>query len=141
MDGGGGAGLIVGVPAAGLAAWLSVKLLPVGGGSRRVAGLLALAWYFIRNSVVAGVDVAARVFHPHMRLSPGFAEVDCSFPEGPRRDLHLAMGSLLPGSLPVAETESGRITFHCLDTGQPMAAQMARQEEMLNRALGELRDA
>lgn len=141
MDGGKPAGLVVGLPAAALAAWLSGKLLPVGGGCWRAAGLLALAWYFLRNSVVAGVDVALRVFRPHMRLSPGFEEVDCSFPEGARRDLHLAMGSLLPGSLPVEERESGRVMFHCLDTAQPLAAQMARQEEMLNRALGEPRDA
>lgn len=141
MDGGKPAGLLVGVPAAYLAAWLSGKLLPVGRGGWSVAGLLALVWYFLRNSVVAGVDVAVRVFRPDMRLSPGYAEVDCSFPGGARRDLHLAMGSLLPGSLPVEETESGRVIFHCLDTGQPLAAQMARQEEMLNRALGEPCDA
>ena len=48
------------------------------------------------------------------------------------------MGSLMPGSLPVAEDEDGRIVLHCLDSEQPLAGQMADRNETarLVRALG-----
>lgn len=136
LDGGRVAGWAVGLPAAVLAAWLSARLWPTGGARLRVGGLVALAWYFVHNSVVAGVDVAVRAFHPRLPLRPGFIEVDCVLPEGARRDGLLALGSLLPGSLPVAETAEGRVVLHCLDTEQPTAAQMAELERKLCRALG-----
>lgn len=141
LDGGKVTGWIVGAPAAVLAAWLSVRLWPTGVVRLRVGGLVPLAWYFVRNSVVAGVDVAVRAFHPRLPLRPGFVEVDCVLPGGVRRDGLLALGSLLPGSLPVAETAEGRIVLHCLDTDQPTAEQMLELERRLCRMLGEMGDA
>lgn len=139
LDGGKVAGLVVGMPAAALASWLSVRLWPSGCGRLRLGTLgamTAMGWYFVRNSVVAGVDVAARAFHPRLPLRPGFVEVDCALPEGARRDGLLALSSLLPGSLPVAETTKGRIVLHCLDTEQPTAEQMAELERKFCKALG-----
>jgi hypothetical protein len=46
------------------------------------------------------------------------------------------MSSLMPGSLPVAEDEDGRIVLHCLDTEQTLAEQMTDHEARLVRALG-----
>lgn len=138
LDGAKPAGLIVGLPAAALAAWLSVRLLPPGGRRIRPGAALALAWHFIRSSIAAGVDVAWRAFHPRMPLRPGLVEAACTLPHGTRRDMHLALGSLLPGSLPVGDIEDGRVVLHCLDTRQPVDAQMARQEKLLRRALGEI---
>jgi multicomponent Na+:H+ antiporter subunit E len=50
--------------------------------------------------------------------------------------------SLQPGTLPVSAGEEGEILFHCLDTGQPVMAGLAVEEERFLRALGqERRDA
>lgn len=138
LDGAKPAGLIVGLPAAALASWLSARLSPPRKHRIRPAAALALAWHFICSSIAASFDVARRAFHPRMLLHPGFIEVRCTLPNGALRDAHLALGSLLPGSLPVGETKDGRITLHCLDTRQPAEEQMLRQEVLLRRAAGEI---
>lgn len=99
-------------------------------------GLLSLGWHFLWSSIVAGVDVAVRAFHPRLPLRTGFVTCECGIPAGSRRDLFLGMSSLMPGSLPVAEDKDGRIVLHCLDTEQPLARQMVDHEARLVRALG-----
>jgi multicomponent Na+:H+ antiporter subunit E len=81
------------------------------------------------------VDVAIRAFHPRLPLRTGFVTCECRIPTGSQRDLFLSMGSLMPGTLPVAE-EHGRIELHCLDTEQPVAQQTADHEARLVRAFG-----
>ena len=135
LDGVKPAGLFIGLPAAALAAWISVRLLPPSRSRPRLMALLSLGWHFLWSSVVAGVDVAIRAFHPRLPLRTGFVTCECRIPPGSRRDLFLSMGSLMPGTLPVAE-EDGRIVLHCLDTEQPVAKQTADHEARLVRALG-----
>ncbi|MGB7789583.1 MAG: Na+/H+ antiporter subunit E [Terrimicrobiaceae bacterium] len=135
LDGAKPAGLLIGLPAAALAAWISLLLLPPSRNRPRLMALLSLGWHFLRSSVVAGVDVAIRAFHPRLPLRTGFVTCECRIPTGSRRDLFLSMSSLMPGTLPVAE-EDGRIVLHCLDTEQPVAGQMADHEARLVRALG-----
>jgi multicomponent Na+:H+ antiporter subunit E len=136
LDGAKPAGLVIGLPAAALATWISVRLLPPSRSRRRFVALLSLGWHFLWGSVVAGMDVAVRAFHPRLPLRTGFITCKCGIPAGPQRDLFLGMGSLMPGSLPVAVNVDGRIVLHCLDTKQPLAEQMAEHEARLVRALG-----
>jgi multicomponent Na+:H+ antiporter subunit E len=135
LDGAKPAGLLIGLPAAALAAWISLPLLPPSRNRPRLMALLSLGLHFLRSSVVAGVDVAIRAFHPRLPLRTGFVTCECRIPTGSQRDLFLSMGSLMPGTLPVAE-EDGRIVLHCLDTQQPVAKQTADHEARLVRALG-----
>ena len=135
LDGAKPAGLLIGLPAAALAAWISILLLPPTRIRPRLRALLSLGWHFLWSSVVAGIDVAIRAFHPRLPLRTGFVTCECRIPTGSQRDLFLSMGSLMPGTLPVAE-EDGRIVLHCLDTQQPVAKQTADHEARLVRALG-----
>ncbi|MGA7391128.1 MAG: Na+/H+ antiporter subunit E [Terrimicrobiaceae bacterium] len=135
LDGAKPAGLLIGLPAAALAAWISLLLLRPTQSHPRLIPMLSLGCHFLWSSVVAGVDVAIRAFHPRLPLRTGFVTCECRIPTGSRRDLFLNMGSLMPGTLPVAE-EDGRIVLHCLDTEQPVAGQMADHEARLVRALG-----
>ena len=68
----------------------------------RRLSLLRVARYaagFVWQSVVAGVDVAWRVFQPRMSLCPGIVRVAPRLPAGPARLLFRGLASLQPGSL------------------------------------------
>ena len=135
------AGLAVGLVAAGLATWTSLRLQPRSSLRVRIFPLLSLGVHFFRSSIVAGIEVAVQAFRPRLALRPGYVTCACNIPAGTRRDLFLSMISLMPGSVPVAVESDGRVVMHCLDTEQPVAAQMADNEARLVRALGDGRDA
>ena len=44
------------------------------------------------------------------------------------------MTSLVPGTVPVGD-DGESVTYHCLDVGQPVAAQLAAEEAMLARMI------
>jgi multicomponent Na+:H+ antiporter subunit E len=129
------AGLLIGLGAAALATWTSLRLFPPSRNRWNVLRLLSLAGYFLWSSVISGVDAAVRALHPRMPLRTGFVSYKSKLPTGPTRDLFLGMSSLMPGSLPVEESEDGQIVVHCLDTEQPVAHQMTDLEGRLVDAL------
>ena len=118
------------------ATFVSLRLLPPGGVHPSLAGLAALGADFMRNSAVAGADVAWRALSPSMPLRPGYATSEVQLPPGAARNAFCTLMSLLPGSLPVWQDEKGKIIIHCLDDSQPVAAQMAEEEKLFVRALG-----
>ena len=130
--------LAVGLPAAAAAVWVSLRLLPPSSGGRLSYGAIAvlvlrLPW----QSLVAGIDVARRALDPRMPLRTGFVAFPTRLPRGPSRDAFRALMSLQPGTLPVSAEDNGDILFHCLDTTQPVAAQLAAEEARFLRILGQ----
>ena len=91
---------------------------------------------FPRQSLIAGIDVARRALDPRLPLCPGFVTVSPRLPPGTPRDAFYALASLMPGTLPADTNEDGTLLVHCLDTGQPVAAQIAADEELFAQALG-----
>lgn len=130
------AALLPGAAAALMAAWTSLRLLPPGERRQRPAAWLRLLLRFPRQAVVAGVDVARRALDPSLPLRPGFVACPLRLPRGPACDTFCALTSLLPGSVPTGADEAGVLLIHCLDVGQPVAEQLAREEALLMRALG-----
>ncbi len=126
------------VLAVGGATWASLLLLPPGGRRVSVAGLAVMAVRFPYQSVVAGADVAVRALAPQTRLKPGFVTVTLRLPQGIARDGFFAFASLMPGTLPVDSDASGALLVHCLDTDQPVAAQMAAEAARFSRAIGDV---
>lgn len=120
--------LAVGIPAAGLATWSSVVLLPPGGGRVVLRRLPGSALRFLWQSVAAGVDVAWRVFQPRMRLQPGIVRVSLRLPAGPGRSIFRGLASLQPGSLACGVDRNGDLLFHCLDTREDMEGALSRSE-------------
>ena len=118
------------------ATWASLRLLPPGGARPSAIALAQLSLRFLQQSIIAGIDVARRALDPRMPLRPGLVTCDARLPPGPARNAFLTLMSLLPGSLPAWQDDDGKITVHCLDVGQSVAAQMAEEEEVLIRALG-----
>ncbi len=129
------ADLAAGAVAAVLATWASLRLLPPGASRPSSAAIVSLAARFLRQSVVAGWDVARRAFDPRLPIKPGFVRYPTRFPPGAARDAFASMTSLLPGTVPVGE-EGGALLYHCLDVDEPVAAQLAADEAAFARALG-----
>lgn len=128
--------LPMGVLAAIAAAWVSLRLLPVGSFGFHPVALAQFALRFLYQSVGAGIDVAGRAFHPRLPLRPGFVIYRPHLPPGPMRDGFCTMTSLVPGTLPCGPDEEGNLVIHCLDVAQPVTDQMAAEEAVFVRAFG-----
>jgi len=126
------ADLAVGVVAAALGAWASVRLLPPQSARVRVGALARVALSFVAKSVVAGADVARRALSPRLPLRPGFVRYPLRLAPGPARNAFASETSLLPGTLPISD-DGDAIVYHCLDVGQPVAEQLGVEEQALAR--------
>ena len=122
--------------AAALATWTSLRLLPPGAGRIRYGALFRLVGRFLWQSLVAGIDVARRVFDPRLPLKPGYLAYPVRLPDGPRRAAFGALTSLMPGTLPVGDDADGALVYHCLDLDQPVASGLARDEALMTEASG-----
>ena len=141
LTGGNPADLAVGALAALAATWASLRLLAPGTRRVRPAALSRLALRFLRQSVVAGADVAWRALDPQLPLRPGFVLYPVALSPGPERNMFTTLMSLLPGTVPTGSDEKGGILIHCLDVEQPVVAQLAVEEALFVRAVGwNLRD-
>jgi multicomponent Na+:H+ antiporter subunit E len=114
----------------------SLELLPPGRVHPSFAGLVMLGADFLRQSAVAGADVAWRALSPSMPLKPGYVTSEVKLQPGLARSAFCTLMSLLPGSLPAWQDNEGKIIIHCLDDSQPVAAQMANEEKLFVKALG-----
>lgn len=131
------ADLPIAVAAAIAATWVSLRLLPPGRHRVRPRALAVLALRFLGQSFAAGADVARRVLSPDMKLRPGFAHYTPELPAGPARSFFLTVASLQPGTVSAGwDRTTGALMIHCLDTGQPVAADMAIEEGRMAHALG-----
>lgn len=128
------ANLVFGVLATVAATWVSLRLLPPDAGRVRLGVLLMLLPRFLWQSLVAGVDVARRAFSPRLPRAPGFVDYETGLPRGSARNAFELISSLLPGSVPTAETDS-HIEYHCLDVTQPVVEQLAAEERAYAPAL------
>ena len=124
-----------------LAALTSLVVLPASPAAERLAHLLG--WlrfipFFLLQSLLGGVDVARRAFHPRMPLYPAVVSYPLSLSEGWPRVFFLNIVSLLPGTLAV-NLEGDTVHIHLLDgRGDPAAA--LRQLEDRVAGLFMLRD-
>ena len=130
---------LVGLVAALIATWTSLRLMPPGQWQFRPFKLARYALRFLRQSIVAGVDVAWRALHPSMPLQPGFVVFRPKLPACSTLDAFCTVSSLLPGTLPSGPDVSGGLSIHCLDVSQPVARQLAEEEALFVGCLGERR--
>jgi multicomponent Na+:H+ antiporter subunit E len=134
------ADLPAGILATFAATWTSLRLLPPSGSRLAPAALASLVLRFLRQSILAGVEVAWRALDPRLPLRPGFVVYPARLPPGPALSAFCTMTSLAPGTLPAGTDDGGAIVVHCLDVGQPVAAQLAADEKLFTQALGRGRD-
>jgi multicomponent Na+:H+ antiporter subunit E len=130
------AAIPLGLATAAGATWISLRLIP--RGTHRPSPMLIFQAIprFLYQSAAAGIDVARRTFAWDMRLRPGFITVPLRLPPGPARGAFRTVMSLLPGSMPCGDDDGPAVQVHCLDTRDPVAAQMQREETHFIRAFG-----
>jgi multicomponent Na+:H+ antiporter subunit E len=118
------------------ATWVSLLLSPPAGPRVSLPDLATLILRFPRASFLAGVDVARRAFAPRMRLDVDTVVYTPRLPPGAARDAFTAYASLMPGTVPVSSGDGTTLLVHCLDATQPVAQQMAEEEDRFIRVLG-----
>jgi multicomponent Na+:H+ antiporter subunit E len=137
MISGGGTLLAVGIVAVMISTWLSIRLSPDAELRMRPFAAARLASHVLIQSATAGVDVARRVFDPRLSLRLGFVVFPLRLPSGFAREAFCALSSLQPGALPAGTDANDTLVVHCLDTEQPVAANMAAEQSLF---IGALRD-
>lgn len=130
---------LVGLATAGAAALLSLRLLPPRDRRVRLWTVVALLPGFLCRSLLGGLDVAWRAFHPRLPLRPTWIGYRVRLPPGARVSLGNEL-SLMPGTL-AAGTEGDVLYIHCLDGEQAVDAQIVREESRIGESIGLRLDA
>jgi multicomponent Na+:H+ antiporter subunit E len=92
--------------------------------------LIPFVYFFFRQSILGGWDVARRVLGGRLDIAPGSVTFDTSLPPGPARHLLLNTISLLPGTLS-AGIVGDRIDVHAIDTGTDHQSDLRRLERRI----------
>jgi multicomponent Na+:H+ antiporter subunit E len=93
--------------AVGTATWASLRLLPPGPWRLRPIALAGLVLRFLRQSVVAGVDVAWRALDPRLPVRPGLVVYSMRTAPGSAHSTFRTLASLVPGTVPVGRVDGG----------------------------------
>jgi multicomponent Na+:H+ antiporter subunit E len=80
----------------------------------RIPGILKFIPFFVRLSLLGGLDVASRAFKPSMPLKTGFINYNLGLTHPTARVIFVWVVSLLPGTASVRLTEQG-LRVHVLD--------------------------
>ena len=139
LTGGNAADLMAGAVAALAATSASLRLLPPGRSHVQPIAVAQLALRFLRQSLIAGVDVARRALDPRLPLRPGFVLYPMGLPPSPARKMFTTLMSLLPGTVPTGSDAGGGLLIHCLDVEQPITAQLATEEAVFAQVIGAAR--
>lgn len=124
------AGWIIGVPAVIAAAWAQGRLSEGTGAGLSPWAAARFLPYFLFESLRGGIDVAARVMRPRMRIAPGLSEYRTSLRHPAARVLFTNSISLLPGTLS-ADARGALIRVHSLDASQDTNADLQRLERRI----------
>lgn len=117
----------VGVPVIAAALVVRRRLNPFPAARVCPVGIVRFLAFFFRASLVGGVDVAWRAFHPRLPLTPGLVDYTLRLRSPAERILAAGTVSLLPGSLS-AELDQDRLTVHALDLELPVTRQLGELE-------------
>lgn len=128
-------GIGFGLVVTALATVISLRLFPPAKARIRPFPFLLFMLFFIARSVVAGIDVSRRLLSPSLPVSPGYLTFHIRLPEGGPRWLLANTLSLMPGTLSVS-LDGERLDLHCLDTRDPVEADVRLVEQKVARVFG-----
>jgi len=113
----------VGIPAILAALYVDYRLLQTRTSRWSLRGLIGYAHYFLKSSVISGIDVVRRAFHPQLPLNAAIIEYPLELTSAAARNLFACTVSLLPGTLAVALDEN-RLVAHVLDVERPFEQEL-----------------
>ncbi|MDS4013580.1 MAG: Na+/H+ antiporter subunit E [Candidatus Accumulibacter sp.] len=117
-----------------LATAASLRLMPPRHYLRPRA-VLAFAFFFLRNSVVSGLQVALLALDPGRHPRPRCIDVMLTLPEGAPRLIVAGALGLMPGTLSV-RLDGAMLHVHAIDADIPVAAEAAALEAQVARMIG-----
>jgi len=123
----------IGVPAVLLALTSSLYLLPP----------MTMAWsawlkfipFFISRSLLGGIDVARRAFHPALPMAPDIVRIPLRLRSGLARVFMINTINLLPGTLSVS-LEQNLLKIHVLDKHQDFMSEILQVEQYVSHLFG-----
>ena len=126
---------VVGGPITLAATMLSLRLRPERSWHWRLAGVLPMAWFFLRESVHGGFDVARRALARSLPLNPGLLRFDTQLPAGTARLFFAGLISLLPGTLALGIGED-ELRIHALDADAGVEVKLRTLEQLVAALFG-----
>ena len=126
---------IIGLPAILLAASTAVWLSGAKTNRLSIVRTIPFSLFFIRNSLMGGVDVACRAVLPRMPLDPGFLEYTVHLNSDSARVFFANAVSLLPGTLS-ANLQGDLLIVHVLDKSQSNELSLRRLERQVGKLFG-----
>lgn len=128
-------GWLLGGVAIAAASWASIKLLPPGKHSIRLAGLIGFLRFFLWNSLRGGMQVAGMALRGRAALQPGIIELPVMLPPGGARILLVNALGLMPGTLCV-DLDETVLRLHLLDERLPVVAEARALEAAIAGLFG-----
>lgn len=125
----------VGAASVSLALVASLVLSPPGRRRISPAGALVFAAFFLRQSIVGGIQVASLALRPRLDIAPAVLELPLSLPAGPARVWLIYTLNLLPGTVCLG-IDGDVLRLHALDRRQPIDTEVRKAERQIARLLG-----
>ena len=123
----------IGLPAVMLTIIVSIILIPP---THLV--FIRVIWFvpfFLIYSFKGALDVAWRVFHPRLPISPGLIKYTLSLPPGLAQVLMINLVNLVPGTL-TAKLEHNVLTIHVLDIRNDFKTELITIEQHVAKIFG-----
>lgn len=134
-------GLVSVAAATGLSLWLVPTRAPAGPTAQRanllsrLRGGVGLVGWFLRQSVIGGIDVARRALRSTPDIEPRVLSARIWLPDGGARHLALLMMNLMPGSM-VQRAADDVVELHTLAVELQPVDQWQQLQRRVARAAG-----
>jgi multicomponent Na+:H+ antiporter subunit E len=132
VTGGDADSLVVGIPTV-LFAALTMSWLERPESTRwKFAQIIPFALFFLRSSLMGGIDVARRALLPALPIDPGFVQFAMRIEPCPAQVFFINAVSLLPGTLS-AGLQGNQLCVHVIDKSQPNEVNLRELERQVAR--------
>jgi multicomponent Na+:H+ antiporter subunit E len=119
---------LLGAPTVLMAAWISAQARRFATGRFSIWNGIRFTGFFLKASLMSGLDVVRRALRPQMALCPDLIDYRLALSTEAARIFTADAVSLLPGTLS-ADLTGANLTIHVLDRNLPIKAELRALEE------------
>jgi multicomponent Na+:H+ antiporter subunit E len=127
---------IIGVPSVVLASFAAERLANLVGADPKLSGMVRFVPFFLWESMLGGLDVARRVFSPHLPIAPALLTYRPRLTDPAALVAFMDSISLLPGTL-TADFRHGLLQVHALDGNMDLVDGLDRLERRIAVLFGQ----